>query len=800
MEVGPSGEVVLADTGNDGVVKFAADGTEAWRIHDLVDDDSSLDNARDIGVDSHGNVYVADDANFRIIKLGPDGTQLMPAWTGPTGDKIGSPIGISVHVSGGQELVYVADGAKKKIRVFDTNGKQVRAVPSPANGCGFAALRDVDADAAGNLYVANYTNNDIVVIHADGSPATCFGTKGTGPGQFANPYGIRVATDPVAGHELLYVADSNNDRVQVFELDGTDVATIGTSGTPTTPGTFTTLRRVAVDAAGNVWGADLWGSRAERFDRTPTGWDYDAAATIGGTGTAAATPSSVFNEVRQVAFDAAGDVYAVDTVNQRIVRFDPSGTQVKATYCARTNLPTSVNWPRGLAIDANGDLWVADTKQSRLQILKPGTCTAYSRPGGLGTSANQFDWPHQIAIRPGDRVAFVADTLNNRITSWNVVQKAASGNTLGGFANPRGIGVDPTSTDVLVADTKNDRIVRVGTDGAAFTGVKGTYTDGGGLLRPEGVAEDAAGRLYVADTGHDRVVILDAATGSELGVLDAQGGLAFDGPASVSVDAHGLVYVSDTQNDRVLVYSWSAPPPVDAAAPDATITSPTANQVLTGFPAALAGQAGDDLAVATVNVSIQDRVSKQWYRASNGTWQATMVRNPAALGTPGAATTSWTASFDPPSTGSGQYLLRVEAVDGVGKVDKTVATVKFDVHASVAPDTVAPDTTVTAPANKATVASGTPVAFAGRGTDDVGVTSVQVGIQDTVTKQWLHADGTFGSYALLDATVAAPGSTSTTWSFGWTPPRPGSFGIRAIAHDAAGNVDTSPAWRAFSAT
>ncbi len=153
-------------------------------------------------------------------------------------------------------------------------------------------MRDAAADADGNVYVANYESDNILEFTWNGTAWVCaaaFGTQGTassptavcsgnGGGAFANPYGVAIGTDPFinAGTpgEAVYVADSNDDCIQEFTPAGTWVANIGAPGGDTQPGTFTQLRRVAVDSAGNVWGADFWGYRVEEFTRTAGGYTY----------------------------------------------------------------------------------------------------------------------------------------------------------------------------------------------------------------------------------------------------------------------------------------------------------------------------------------------------------------------------------------------------------------------------------------------------------------------------------------------------------------------------------------------
>ncbi len=372
--------------------------------------------------------------------------------------------------------------------------------------CDLSAVRDADADAAGNVYVANYKFNNIVKFSPDGTCLTTWGSQGTANGQFKNPYGVRLAKDPKWG-EVVYVADSNNNRIQVFSKTGVFKSSVGTSGMFNQPGTFTTMRRVAVAKDGDIWGADLWGWRLVRFNRTATGYAY--AQTIGGQAPPL-TDTKVFNEPRAVAIGKDGNLNIMDTVNQRVVTMTPSGTVLGACG-ARDWRPISVNWPRGVAIDpVTGDRWIADTKQSRLQIF-PAKCGAQTyRLGNVGTATNQFTWPHAIAIRPSDRLAFVADSWNNRVTVWDVATRTALASYAGTFKSPRAISLDAATGNLVVADSANNRIVTLAyTKSGGFSEVSSITP--AGLSMPEGVARDAAGNYWIGDTGNNRVLVVSAA-------------------------------------------------------------------------------------------------------------------------------------------------------------------------------------------------------------------------------------------------------------------------------------------------
>ncbi|HNQ06148.1 MAG TPA: hypothetical protein PKH97_03070 [Tetrasphaera sp.] len=541
MEVAPDGTLVVADTGNDSVAKFTAGGKLLWRVPAGVAEGDEAENARDIAVDDNGFIYVADAAEFRIIKLDPVDGHTIRWFNGPSGDRLGSPIGITAK----KNKIYVSDGAKKKVRVFDANGTQLQ-VFTATGACDLSAVRDADADAVGNVYVANYKNNNIVKFSPTGACLTTWGSQGTANGQFKNPYGVRVARDPKWG-EVVYVADSNNDRVQVFSKTGALKAVVGKAGAFNQTGTFTTLRRVAVAPDGDIWGADLWGWRLVRFDRTATGYAY--AQTIGGQAPPL-TNSAVFNEPRAVAVGTDGNLNIMDTVNQRVVTMTKSGTVLGA--CGQRDYrPISVNWPRGVAIDpVTGDRWIADTKQSRLQIF-PTKCGLQTyRLGNVGTATQQFTWPYAIAIRPSDRLAFVADTQNNRVTVWDVATRSALG-TYTGLKSPRAIAVDAATKNLVVADAGNARIVTLSYSKAAGFAAVSTITPAG-LSMPEGVARAADGNYWIGDTGNNRIVIATP-SGTIVETITTAAGKAISKPTSITA-VGGAIYVSDTNNDRVLVY------------------------------------------------------------------------------------------------------------------------------------------------------------------------------------------------------------------------------------------------------
>ncbi|MFL7809174.1 MAG: NHL repeat-containing protein, partial [Anaerolineae bacterium] len=202
--------------------------------------------------------------------------------------------------------------------------------------------------------------------------------------------------------------------------------------------------------------------------------------------------------------------------------------------------------------------------------------------GQQGSAEGMFDTPRNVAIAP-DGTIYVADSGNNRIqhlsadgaflAAWGHAcklyenqQGCQSADGAGGFYDPWGLAVDADGY-VYVADTWNHRIQKFAADGE-FVTMWGVYgmTEGasgspGVFWGPRGVAIGPEGMIYVTDTGNKRIQVFTP-EGELVTQWGGQGATEgkFDEPVGIAIASDGRIYVADTWNQRIQAFSTSGIP------------------------------------------------------------------------------------------------------------------------------------------------------------------------------------------------------------------------------------------------
>jgi sugar lactone lactonase YvrE len=152
-----------------------------------------------------------------------------------------------------QVLVYDADSLKL-LRKIGTTGHH-HELTTPGD---FARPTGLAIDQDGNLYVADTLNNRIEIFDADGKFISTFGKAGDGPGYFSRPKGVAIDSD---GH--IWVVDGMQDRVQVYNQDAQLLISFGGHGL--LPGQFQGLVGVATDKNNRVFTSEIYPGRVQQF-------------------------------------------------------------------------------------------------------------------------------------------------------------------------------------------------------------------------------------------------------------------------------------------------------------------------------------------------------------------------------------------------------------------------------------------------------------------------------------------------------------------------------------------------------
>jgi DNA-binding beta-propeller fold protein YncE len=252
----------------------------------------------------------------------------------------------------------------------------------------------------------------------------------------------------------VFVGDTGNDRVQVFDAEGRFLYAFGESGDG--PGQFLRPMDLDVDRDGRVFVADFGGDRIQVF--TPRG---QLVRTIRGEQSSAGS----FDGAAGVLVAPDGDVYVADFYHHRVVRFHSSDGHTSILGRPGRILPGRLNYPTDLAW-AGGQLLVADAYNNRVQVLSPegDPVTRWGGPLGLGAPGSWGGWfrvATGIATDSRERV-YVADFENHRIQVFDATGHlltlfGSQGSGPGEFERPTDLDVGADGR-IYVVDFGNDRI------------------------------------------------------------------------------------------------------------------------------------------------------------------------------------------------------------------------------------------------------------------------------------------------------------------------------------------------------
>ena len=303
LDVDSSGNVYIADTGNDQVAAYSPTGKQLWRVG--VRGTKQLgrfNNPRDVAY-LNGKLYVDDTGWNRVQVLNASNGAAISQW--PV--HFGSTLGISAGVDGsGNHVIFVSEDIENRVQEFTPAGALIRTFGPAWVGAGSAERPPRRRHRLGRQRLRGGLQQQ---PHRQVQPHRR-AAEGVGNARHRQQPVHPSLRRRVDAANRMYVADSDNNRIQQFSATGGYLRTYGAPGTG--PRQFFQLRRVAVGTGSSplVYGADLWGNKILRFSQTGV---YQA--TYGGT----PGRNGGFNEPSGLAVDS--QTFVSDSVNQRVQRF-----------------------------------------------------------------------------------------------------------------------------------------------------------------------------------------------------------------------------------------------------------------------------------------------------------------------------------------------------------------------------------------------------------------------------------------------------------------------------------------------
>src|SRR3989339_344548 len=457
--------------------------------------------ARDIAVDSAGNIYTVDWWTY-LRKFDAAGNLLwQKGFVEPNipADPycLDRPDGMAIGPDGN---LYVADTWHGRIKKFDPDGNSLGVYHITDD-----AIKDVAFDSQGLMYISQHYNGRISMYRfVDGTPVW---VKNFPSGYYSN-------TITLDAQDNLYIT-TFLDRMTKVDQSGAVLLCLGSNGKGDDE--FCKPMHLTKDAQGNVYLTDelyrwFWSSysnsqllgnhRIRKLDR-----EGNLVLTFGHNGW---EPGEFFWAPRDVAVDSTGNIYLCSN-NQLIDGWNGNGCiqkfDAQGNFLAKFQVTDSTLPVKGMGIDASDNLYVATHIPNLWHLI----VKKYNATGeSLGTLTllpfKQDYYPQDMTVDVNGNI-FVVDnvSLMKFGAAGNLIFKKLGSESGIGAIYPAGLDVDDQG-NVWVADTGNNRIVCFANDGT-FRLQFGTQGFGPGeFQQPYGVAV-AKGRLFVADTFNQRVQI-----------------------------------------------------------------------------------------------------------------------------------------------------------------------------------------------------------------------------------------------------------------------------------------------------
>jgi len=459
---------------------------------------------------------------------------------------------------------------------------------------GFQEPVDVAVSIPGDIYVLDRKAPKVYIFDSTGAMKSSFGEKGSASGQFNRPNSIAIS--PLG--EII-VADSGNSRVQVFSGTGSFIFEFGSSGNLN--GQFKRLTAVAVDQFGVIYAADQNNQRISSFspkgvylgafdvvDR-PMDIGLDSQRNIyvlmpqqgfikvyqNGVSKGQAIKGKInkrnyLEKASGLVVDMRGDIYFTESYEHSIKKIDEN-QNLLVSFGSEGDSRGQFDSPIGITSDRDGRIYIADSRNQRVQILQvtgsnKGLMKVDEKSPPMVETYFAIEAEHAIsdlAISPMYGLHVISDRQNHILGKGSKGGiYGQSGKKAGDFKSPQAMNIGSDGR-IYVADTGNNRVQVLSPEGVPQYqfGKRGSKT--GQFTNPQGIVVNAKGIIYVADTGNNRIQIFNSdgiflssfgqRSEGKKGEPLEQG--SFNMPTALTKDSEGNIYVVDTGNNRVQVFN-----------------------------------------------------------------------------------------------------------------------------------------------------------------------------------------------------------------------------------------------------
>ena len=550
-EVNASG--VIHTVAGNGTQGYTGDGGQATL--------AELNTPSSVAFDSSGDFFIADQGNNVVRKVTPAGVISSFAGNGTSGysgdggqaasAQLNAPTAVAFDAVGD---LFIADGGNNAIRevtpsgiISTVGGTGAANYTGDGGAAGAATLNQpfgIAFDTSGDLFIADSDNNVVREVAATNSPldytvTTAPTSTAVAESMSTAAYGSSV-TFTATVSALNFVPSGTVTFEDGSAVLGTATLFNGVATLSTSTLAVGSHQIIAVFNGSSEFFASALAGASESSTITTVAGDNASGSGYSGDGGQATVAQ--LNGEANVAFDASGDMYIADTSNNVIRMVTPEGIISTVAgngsmgYTGDGGLATSaeLSGPFDMAVDASGNLFIADSGNNVIREVNTlgiistvvGTGTSgYSGDGGPASIA-KLTFPASIVFdSEGDLI--IADTGNNvirKVTPSGIISTIAGNGTAwysgdGGpatsaeFHDPFGVAIDAQG-DLFIADSANNAIREVNSAGIISTiagnGTVGYSGDGGPatsatLFDPPGVAVDAYGDVFIADQGNNAI-------------------------------------------------------------------------------------------------------------------------------------------------------------------------------------------------------------------------------------------------------------------------------------------------------